>query len=211
MWRSPGFAVVSITTLALAIAVNTAIFSIVSVIVFADLPMQEQEEIAVVRALNPGQGITREGVSYADFLDMRDQATSFESMAAMGDRQWVMSSDDREPVRVTGQRITANMLDLWGLTIPVGRGFLAGEDEPGAEPVVILAYGFWQRSFASRSDVVGCACAFTSRNASMSWKTNSGWTPRPAAGRTHSPRSSCPPGRSTRRIPRSVSSRSRTV
>ena len=155
MWRSPGFATISITTMALAIAVNTAIFSIVSVIVFADLPMEDQGDIAVVRSLNPGQGITRGSVSYADFLDMRDQATTFESMAAMGDGQWVMSSDDREPLRVTGQRITANMLDLWGLTIPVGRGFLAGEDEPGAEPVVILAYGFWQRSFASRSDVVG--------------------------------------------------------
>jgi putative ABC transport system permease protein len=155
MWRSPGFAVVSITTLALAIAVNTAIFSIVSVIVFADLPMQEQEEIAVVRALNPGQGITRGAVSYADFLDMRDQATTFESMAAMGDAQWVMSSDDSEPLRVTGQRISANMIDLWGLTMTVGRSFLPGEDVPGAEPVVILAHGFWQRSFGARTDVVG--------------------------------------------------------
>jgi putative ABC transport system permease protein len=155
MWRSPAFAVVSITTMALAIAVNTAIFSIVSVIVFADLPMENQDDIAVVRSLNPGQGITRGEVSYADFLDMRERATTFEAMAAMGDAQWVLSSDDREPLRVSGQRITANMLDVWGLTMPVGRGFLPGEDVPGAEPVVILAHGFWQRSFAGRTDVVG--------------------------------------------------------
>ena len=155
MWRSPGFAAVSITTLALAISVNTAIFSVVSVIVFADLPMEDQGEIAVVRSLNPGRGVTRGSVSYADFLDMRDQAKSFGSMAAMGDGQWVMSGEDREPIRVTGHRISANMLDLWGLTMPVGRGFLTGEDEPGAEPVVILAHGFWQRSFAGRTDVMG--------------------------------------------------------
>jgi putative ABC transport system permease protein len=190
MWRSPAFAVVSITTMALAIAVNTAIFSIVSVIVFADLPMENQDDIAVVRSLNPGQGITRGEVSYADFLDMRERATTFEAMAAMGDAQWVLSTDDREPLRVSGQRITANMLDVWGLTMPVGRGFLPGEDVPGAEPVVILAHGFWQRSFAGRTDVVGSTLKLDGRNT----RSSASWTPKWSSASSPRPKYGCRPG-----------------
>ena len=52
LWKSPGFAIVSTLTLALAVGVNTSIFSLVSVIVFADLPMRDSETVHVVRGVN---------------------------------------------------------------------------------------------------------------------------------------------------------------
>ena len=155
MFKNPSFAVVATTTLALAIGVNTAIFSLVSVIVFADLPMQEKATVSVIRSANVQQDVDRAGISYPDFLDIRDQVESLESVSAMSGAQWVMSTDDGEPLRVTGNRITANTLDTWGLSTVVGRGFLEGEDLPGAQPVAIMAHNFWVARFASDPDVVG--------------------------------------------------------
>lgn len=155
MFKNPSFAVVATVTLALAIGVNTAIFSLVSVIVFADLPMQDKATVSVIRSANVQQDVSRSAISYADFLEIRDQVGSLESVSAMTGVQWVMSTDDGEPLRVTGNRITANTLDTWRLSTVVGRGFLEGEDLPGAQPVAIMAHNFWVARFASDPDVVG--------------------------------------------------------
>ncbi len=155
MIKRPSFAVVATATLALAIGVNTAIFSLVSVIVFADLPMQDKATVSVIRSTNPQQDIDRAGVSYADFLDIRDQVESLESVSALTGAQWVMSTDDGEPLRVTGNRITVNTLDTWRLSTVAGRGFLPGEDLLDAEPVAIMAHNVWVSRFGSDPGVVG--------------------------------------------------------
>ena len=155
MIKKPSFAIVATTTLALAIGVNTAIFSLVSVIVFADLPMQDKSTVTIIRSSNVQQEINRNGVSYADFLDLRDQVGSLEQVSAMGGAQWVMSTDDGEPLRVTGNRITSNLLNTWQLSTVVGRGFLPGEDLPGAQPVAIMAHNFWVARFAGEPGIVG--------------------------------------------------------
>jgi hypothetical protein len=64
--KSPGFAIVSILTLALAIGVNTSVFGLVSVIIFADLPMQDSETVSLVRGINPELEIDQGSVSPAD-------------------------------------------------------------------------------------------------------------------------------------------------
>ena len=152
--KNPGFAVVSMLTLALAIGVNTAIFSLVSSIVFADLPMQEAETVTVFRSVNAAIGVNNGSVSMPDYLDFVERVGSFESVSAMTEDQWVMTGGD-QPERVTGYRMTANLTDTWKLPPVVGRGLLEGEDREGAPPVILVSYGFWQSRFGGSADILG--------------------------------------------------------
>ena len=154
LWKSPGFAVVSTLTLALAIGVNTSIFSLVSVIVFADLPMQDTETVSFVRGINPELGVEHGSVSPADYLDLVERSRSFESLSALTESQWVLTGLD-QPIRVTGLQFTAGLSATWRLPPILGRAFAEGEDLwPGA-PVVMLSHGFWQDQYSGRTDVIG--------------------------------------------------------
>ena len=154
LWKSPGFAIVSTVTLALAIGVTTSIFSLVSVIVFADLPMQESGTVALVRGVNPELEIDQGSVSPADYLDLVERSRSFESLAALTDGQWVLTGGD-QPMRVTGLQFTAGLTESWLLPPILGRSFAEGEDRFGAEPVAMLSHGFWQDRYSGRNDVIG--------------------------------------------------------
>jgi predicted permease len=152
--KSPSFAVVSTITLALAIGVNTSIFSIVNAIVFAELPMSDSESVAVIRGVNPELGIEQGSVSPADYLDLVERARSFESIAALTEGQWVMTGAG-QPERVQGLRMTALTPETWRLPTVLGRSFVAGEDRDGAERVAMLTHGYWTDRFDARPDVLG--------------------------------------------------------
>ncbi len=152
--KSPGFAVVSIVTLALAIGVNTSIFSLVSAIVFADLPMQESETVALVRGTNAELGIDQGSVSPADYLDLVERSRSYESLSALTEGQWILTDGDA-PERVAGLRFTAGLTETWRLRPVLGRSFAESEDRFGATPVAMLTHGFWQDRFGGRPDVLG--------------------------------------------------------
>ena len=154
LWKSPAFAVVSTVTLALAIGVNTSIFSLVSVIIFADLPMRESETVALVRGVNPELEIDQGSVSPADYMDLVERSRSFESLSALTEGQWVLTGLD-QPIRVTGLRFTAGLTETWKLPPVLGRSFAEGEDQRGAEPVAMLSHGFWQDQYGGRPDVIG--------------------------------------------------------
>jgi putative ABC transport system permease protein len=150
--KHPAFAIVSTVTLALAIGVNTAIFSLVNVIVFADLPMDDPSVVTIFRNTNAQRGIERGSFSLPELIDYREASQSFSGIAAMAGDQWILTGGD-EPLRVDGARITVNFLDAWGLGTVIGRGFLVGEDVPGAPVVALLSHGFWARQFGGRAEV----------------------------------------------------------
>ncbi len=152
--KSPGFAVVSTVTLALAIGVNTSIFSIVNAIVFAELPMSDSDEVALVRGVNAELGIDQGSVSPADYMDLVERQRSFGSMAALTERRYVLTGRG-QPERVEGLAVTASLVSTWRLPVVLGRGFVEGEDREGAERVVMLTHGYWQDRFGGSPDVVG--------------------------------------------------------
>jgi putative ABC transport system permease protein len=152
--RSPGFAIVSTITLALAIGVNTSIFSLVSVIVFADLPMQEPETVALIRSTNAELDIDQGSVSPGEYLDLLERSRSFESLGALTEARYVWTDGDR-PVRVEGLSFSAGLSETWKLQPVLGRSFAEGEDRFGAPAVAMLTHGFWQSQFAGRPDVIG--------------------------------------------------------
>ena len=121
--KSPSFAAVSTITLALAIGVNTAIFSLVSVVVFSDLPMGDAETVTLIRSANPFLGREQAPISYPDFVDLEEQTTTFEALTAMENAGWILTGDG-PPQRFQGNRVTANLMEVWRLPPAAGRAFL---------------------------------------------------------------------------------------
>ncbi len=152
--RAPVFTGLTVLTLTLAIGVNSAIFSMVSVIFFTDLPFKNTDELALVFMQNPERGVERQTPSLPDFIDYREQTEQLEDMAALEQRAGALVDGD-EPVRVLIGALTANAFGSWGVAPTLGRDFVDGEDDPGADHVVMLSHGFWERRYGLDSNVVG--------------------------------------------------------
>jgi len=154
--QSPTFSIVTVLTLALAIGVNCAIFSILNLIFLSDMvPIREGETLGFVFVRNPERGIERDDLSIPDFLDIRDGVTAFADMAATTTGVTAILTGADEPARVRTAPSTANLFEVWGVRPALGRRFLAGEDQPGAERVAILSHGTWERRFSADPEVIG--------------------------------------------------------
>jgi predicted permease len=152
--HNPGFSTVVILTLALGIGANTAIFSVVHGVLLRDLPYNRPERLVTLNqsALKAGQPFL--GFSVPDFMDFRERNRSFSALAEYHS-MWFILLGRPEPERVQTGVVSDNYFDVLGVKPLLGRTFLAGEDKPGAAPVLILSYEFWQRSFAGDPNVVG--------------------------------------------------------
>ncbi|MFP5264165.1 MAG: ADOP family duplicated permease [Blastocatellia bacterium] len=154
--KRPGFALVAIITLALGIGANTAIFSVVNTVLLRPLPYKDADRLVAVWEDGSEQGFPRNSTTPANFIDWRDQNQVFEGMAALG-RQSFNLTGAGEPEKIDGRRVSANLFDLLGVEAHLGRGFLPEEDQPGANRVVVLSYGLWQRRFGSDAGIIGKA------------------------------------------------------
>jgi len=152
--NAPMFTGLTVLTLTLAIGVNSAIFSMVSIFIFTDLPLQEPETAVLVWANNPERGVDRGSMSMADFLDVREQLDALEDIVAVGLRSGILSGVD-EPTRVQVGLLTADMMESWGLQPHLGRNFVEGEDAPGSPRVAMLSHGLWERRFGADPEVIG--------------------------------------------------------
>ena len=154
--KAPAFSLVVLTTLALGIGANTAIFSVVNTVLLRPLPYADADRLAMVFRTVPRFGFTRSTSSYPDFNDWRTQATSFTSLAAYGyTTRDYMANEGAE--RWVGYRATAGLMPMLGVAPLVGRVFTSEDDSPGTAPVVVLSYALWQSRFAGDERVMGSA------------------------------------------------------
>jgi len=152
--KSPGFAVVTILTLALAIGANTAIFSAVYAVLLKPLPFRDSDRLAFIEKKNPPRGWDRNTISPAEILAWRDQSRAFEDMAAYTQRHCVLTGAaeaEEDPCEV----ISSNLFPILGVAPIRGRTFSADEDKPEGPRVAILSYTLWQRRFAADENVIG--------------------------------------------------------
>ncbi|MDX1675127.1 MAG: ABC transporter permease [Longimicrobiales bacterium] len=154
--RSRGLAVLAVITLALGIGSTAFMFSIVHGALYRGLPFPEGDAIMRVHAANRVEGWDRGRVEYRDFLVYRAEQTSFTDLAGGHAGTVNVSTGDRA-IRFDGGFVTANAFDVLRVRPLLGRGFLAGEDAPGAEPVIVLSHRAWQDRFSGDPDVVGRA------------------------------------------------------
>ena len=155
LWKRPGFTAVAVVTLALGIGANTAIFTVIDAALLRSLPYRDPARLVHLWETKRSRDFERREASYPDFLDWRAQgAEVFEGVAGYAPRQYTLA-EGGEAMRARGATVTANFFDLLGVRAEAGRGFIEGEDAPGAEPAAMLGHGFWRRRFGGDRAVVG--------------------------------------------------------
>ncbi len=154
--RDRKFALSAGLILALAIGLNTAIFSIASPVMFRVLPFPQPHELVFLNESNPKQGFDQLSISYADFQDWRAQNRTLAGLGLFAAASYNLSGAGVAE-KVSGQRISSGLFAALGIQPVMGRHFLDGEDQPGAAPVVMLSHGLWQRRFGADRNMVGQA------------------------------------------------------
>jgi predicted permease len=152
--KSPLFTAVALTTIAIGIGANTAIFSLVDTILLRPLPYPEPQRLMVAGTNQRGEAqISPMGA--ADFLAWRDRQQSFEHVAVLdGAGGTYALSGMGEPERIPGVGVSADFFSIFRVAPLKGRGFLPGEDRPGAPGVVVISEQFWRDHLGSDPNVL---------------------------------------------------------
>jgi predicted permease len=160
--RQPAFSLVVVMTLALAIGANTVIFSFANVLLLRPLPLKDTQRLGWIFAVDPHMGGARGPLSIPEFLDYRRTLTSFESLAASsrGNATLTGRGDAR---RLTTSRVTANLIDVWGARLQLGRSFSRAADTPGAAGEVVISNHYWRHDLESDPSVVGTTLVLDGR------------------------------------------------
>ena len=93
--------------------------------------------------------------SVPDFVEYRERNTTFAHLAAFTWSDFSLADSDKAALHAQGMSASADFFPALGVRPALGRVFTADEEQPGAEPVVVLSDGFWQRSFGGARDVIG--------------------------------------------------------
>lgn len=154
--KAPGYAGLVILTLAFGIAANTTIFSVMNPYLFRPLPFGDAEQLVQVNQVNPTTGWDMDRFSYPQYADWKERSRAFEDVAAYTYGS-ANVTDAEGPEQVQYSRLTSNMFDVLDAQPALGRTFRPEEGGPGAEPVVVMAHGLWERRYASDPAIVGRA------------------------------------------------------
>ncbi len=153
--RSPGFTATAVLALALGIASNTAIFSVVHATFLAPLPYREPDQLVMVWSSNQG---ARSATAAADFIEWRRRSRAFSDLHVTGIQMVNLAGGDR-PEQMISQVATPGLPGMMcaGHPLAMGRLFLEEEGTPGRDQVVILSHNLWQERFGGDPNVLGQA------------------------------------------------------
>src|SRR4029077_6395366 len=150
--KSPGFATVTVVTLALGIGANTAIFSVVNGVLLNPLPFHDASRIVSLFEATPN--FVKGSISYPNFLDWQRDNGSFEAMARSRSPYGSITGIGQAE-EVHAQRVSASFFPILGVNPILGRNFTPEEDRRGANPTVLISEGLWKRKFGSDRNVIG--------------------------------------------------------
>jgi putative ABC transport system permease protein len=150
--RNPGFAAVTIATLALGIGSATAIVSVAAPVFVRTLPFPDAERI--VSIWDQTQNKARAEMTFGSFVELQERNVTFEAIAVF--QVWQPTLSGRStPERLEGMRVSADYFRVLGVSPRIGRSFAAVEDVPNGPPAVVLSDRIWRRRFDSDPTIVG--------------------------------------------------------
>ena len=155
--KNPGFTSVAVLSLAMGIMATTAIYSVLYGVVLNPFPYKDVDRLMSVRVSNAAMRGYRTGYSVDQFIELAERNTIFGGASGViastiSDVLWIGEGD---PQRLRGNYGTFNTFDVMGVPPLFGRTPTAEDARPGAPPVVVLGYRFWQRQFAGDPNVLG--------------------------------------------------------
>ena len=152
--RSPGFSLVAILTLALAIGANTAIFSAIDAVLLHPLPYPDPDRLLIVQETLPRYSLHGIAPTAADYTEFRRQDKCFSQIAAVTGAVATLTGDG-QPEDVPALRLTSSTFPMLGVVPILGGLFTADDDQPGRDHVVILSEGLWTRRYGRDRSIVG--------------------------------------------------------
>ena len=152
--KNPGYAIVTVLTLALGIGANTAIFSVVNGVVLKPLPYPSPTRLVFITSQFPGLGFDQFWVSAPEFMEFRERNQSFQDVGAYRAGAVNLGTAD-QPRRVVSAVITSELMPVLGVAPLRGRQFTRADTLPGAEDVGALSSEIWRSAFGGDESVLG--------------------------------------------------------
>ena len=155
LWRSPGFAMVTILSLALGIGANSAIFTVTNAVLLSSLPVTDASRLVQVQTADRDNPKSLSALSLPNFEDVRAKNHVFTDMVAtVGALVTLSGRGDARPLPV--QLVTANYFDALGVKAYRGRTFFPYEDRTeGGNPVAVLSHAMWIDQFGGNPAMIG--------------------------------------------------------
>ena len=156
--KSPGFTITAVATLALGIAVNATMFSMVSAFLLPHLPGRDLQSMVVVSSVNPDTPFLADTnpVSAPNYSAWGKDKRVFSAVAAANEFiTGSLSGSAPQPEAISYAAVSTNYFSVLGVSPQLGRAFVAGEDVPGHDHILILSHGLWERRFAADPSIVG--------------------------------------------------------
>src|SRR5213594_1830750 len=153
--KSPGFTTTAVAVLALAIGVNTAMFSVLNAVLFRPLPYKSPEQLVMLWSENPSKNLREGRTAYWNVEQWRSQSESFADIAFFDGVSATLTTADRAE-KISVLRTSPNLFPLLGIQPLYGRIFTAEEAEQ-RQRLALISHRFWQTRFGGSFDAIGAS------------------------------------------------------
>jgi putative ABC transport system permease protein len=153
--RKPSFSATAVLILALGIAANTIMFSVVEGVLLRPLPYGDPSALVGLWDVPVDAPLNRSTVTFPNWRDWQEQNTVFEDIALYRNSDLTWRTEGEFPSKLRGVICSSGFFDLLQEVPDAGRFFTAAEDDPSAERTVVLSYAFWQRHFGGDDGIIG--------------------------------------------------------
>src|SRR5271154_1016874 len=153
--KSPGFTIVAVLTLALAIGANTAIFSAIDAVLLHPLPYPDPDRLVFVGEDLKHFNLEKIPASPPEVNDYRNMATSFSAIGAVDHDATFTLTGGGDPEIVPGMKITASVFTILGVSPIAGGLFTSEAEQIGKDHVAVISEGLWKRRFGGDRSIIG--------------------------------------------------------
>src|SRR5216684_5931507 len=154
LWKSPGFTIIAVLSLALGVGANTAIFSIVNAVLLRSLPFSHPDRLVKIVANNRGVGAQDIGLSVPELDDLRSRAGVFEQVTATQGGPTNLTGGER-PQHLELLEVSPNYFSMLGISAHIGRVFGPGDEAQGFAEAVVISDSLWARGFGRNPGILG--------------------------------------------------------
>jgi len=156
LWKTPGFTLTAVLSLAIGIGVNTAVFSNMDAVVLHPLAVPQLDRVVTVAEQNAHSSYANgyEQVRLANYEDWARQSRSFEALAVRTQADLTLTGGG-DAAHIEATLTSASFFNVLRATPQLGRVYSEAECRPGQDSVAVLSYGLWQRRFAGDPAVLG--------------------------------------------------------
>jgi predicted permease len=153
LFKTKGFTIIAVLSLAAGIGANTVIFSLVNAILLRPRPVALPDQL--VELYTSDQQSLYQSISYPSYLDLRERNEVFSGLAAYGVMQFKLGGAEQVE-QIWGEAVSGNYFDVLGVRPFLGRAFPPEEDQmPGAHSVAVVSHALWHRRFSADPELIG--------------------------------------------------------